>query len=73
MDYTMALLINVRENKRDNRYWAIQRHKKHWTRKTLDEDKENTKTTNGKLCLFREQPTGRYVYLGNNQREDMSI
>ena len=35
--------INVRENRRDNQEWTIQRHWKSWTHKTQDEDKQSKK------------------------------
>ena len=31
---------NIRENRRGNQYWRIQRHWQHWIRKTQDEDKQ---------------------------------
>ena len=33
--------INVRENRRGNQEWTIQRHWQHWVHKTQDEDKQN--------------------------------
>ena len=37
--------INVRENRRGNQKWTIQRHWQHWAHKIQDEDKQNeTKT-----------------------------
>jgi len=36
--------INVRENRRSNQEWTIQRHWQHWAYKTQYEDKENAKT-----------------------------
>ena len=30
--------INVRENRRDNQEWTIQRNRQHWIHKTQDED-----------------------------------
>ena len=40
-------IINVRENRRDNQEWTIQRNRQHWVHKTQDEDekKSQTKTT----------------------------
>ena len=34
--------INVRENRRRNQEWTIQRHRQHWVHKTQDEVKETT-------------------------------
>ena len=33
--------INVRENRRGNQEWTIQRHWQHWVHKSQDEDKQN--------------------------------
>ena len=33
--------INVRENRRGNQEWTIQRTWQHWVHKTQDEDKQN--------------------------------
>ena len=33
--------INIRENRRGNQEWTIQRHWQHWVHKTHDEDKQN--------------------------------
>jgi hypothetical protein len=33
------LYINVRETRRGNQEWKIQRHREHWVNKTQDEDK----------------------------------
>ena len=41
--------INVRENRRDNQEWTIQRHWQRWAHKTQDDDKQNTKTQHRKL------------------------
>ena len=38
--------INVRENRGGNKEWTIQRRWHYWEHKTLDEDKQNTKTHN---------------------------
>ena len=35
--------INVRENRRGNQQWTIQRHWYHWEHKIQDEDKRNKK------------------------------
>jgi len=37
--------MNVRENRRGNQEWTIQRNWKHWVHKTQDEDKQNKNTT----------------------------
>ena len=37
------LIINVRENRRDNQEWTIQRNRQHWIHKTLDEDEKKPK------------------------------
>ena len=36
--------LNIRENRRGNQEWTIQRHWQYWVHKTRDEDKRNTKT-----------------------------
>jgi pantothenate kinase len=36
--------VNVRENRRGNQEWIIQRHWQNGTQKTQDEDKQNNKT-----------------------------
>ena len=36
--------INVRENRRGNQEWTIQRNYQHWVHKTQDEDQQNKKT-----------------------------
>jgi hypothetical protein len=36
------LQVDVRENRRGNEEWIIQRHLKHWAHKTQEEDRENT-------------------------------
>ena len=36
--------INVRENRRGNQEWTIQRNWQHWVHKTQDEDKQNIET-----------------------------
>ena len=36
--------MNVGQNRRGNLEWTIQRDWQHWAHKTLDEDKQNTKT-----------------------------
>ena len=35
--------INVRENRRSNHEWTIQKHRQYWTHKIQDEDKQNKK------------------------------
>ena len=37
--------INVRENRRGNQEWTIQRNRQHWAYKIQDEDKQNKNTT----------------------------
>jgi cyanate permease len=37
--------INVRENRRGNQEWTIQRHWQHWVHKTQVKDKQNKKNT----------------------------
>jgi hypothetical protein len=37
--------INVRENRRDNQEWLIQKNWQHWIHKTHDQDKHNKNTT----------------------------
>ena len=36
--------INVRENRRSNHEWTIQRNWQHWVHKTQDENKRNKNT-----------------------------
>ena len=36
-----AKQINVRENRRGNQEWTIQRHRQHWVHKTQDKGKQN--------------------------------
>ena len=36
-------VINVRENRRENQEWTIQRHWQLWMHKTQNEDKQNKK------------------------------
>ena len=42
----MKMKINVRENRRGNQEWKIQRHWQHWAHKTLDEIRVITKLPN---------------------------
>jgi hypothetical protein len=37
--------INIRENRRGNQEWTIQRNWQHWVHKIRDEDKQNKNTT----------------------------
>ena len=37
--------INIRENRRGNQQWTIQRNWQHWVQMTPDEDKQNKKYT----------------------------
>jgi hypothetical protein len=37
--------INIRENRRGNQQWTIQRNWQHWVQMTPDEDKQNKKHT----------------------------
>jgi hypothetical protein len=50
-----AKQINVRENRRGNQEWTIQRNWKHWGHKTQDEDKQckkhNTENRNVRFSL----------------------
>jgi len=39
----LLLKINVKENRRGNQEWTIQRHWQHWIHKIHDEDKQNKK------------------------------
>ena len=41
--FSFNIQINVRENRRGNQEWKIQRHWHHWVHKTPDEDKQNKK------------------------------
>ena len=36
LDTTDTGQINIRENRRDNHVWTIQRHSKHWVQQTRD-------------------------------------
>ena len=38
--YNKTLRINVRENRRGNRQWTIERNWQHWVHKTQDKDKQ---------------------------------
>ena len=38
----LYLAIDIRETRRSNQEWTIQRHCQHWVHKTEDEDKKNT-------------------------------
>ena len=40
---------SVRENRRDNQEWTIQRNCLHWVHKTQDEDKQSRKSTSQKI------------------------
>jgi hypothetical protein len=42
-------LINVKENRRDNQKWTIQRNWQHWVYKTQHENKQNKK--HNTLCV----------------------
>ena len=42
------VLINVRENRRGNQEWTIQRNWQHWVHKTHDEDKQQINNT---ICV----------------------
>ena len=42
-------MINIKENRRGNHEWTIQRHWQHWVHKTQDKDKQNKKTQHRKL------------------------
>jgi len=42
-------IINVKENRRGNQEWTIQRNWQHWVYKTQDEDKQN-KDTKHNMC-----------------------
>ena len=39
-----AKQINVRENRRGNQEWTIQRHRQHWVHKTQDKHNTTQKT-----------------------------
>jgi hypothetical protein len=42
--FITAYYINVRENRRGNKEWAIQRSGQHWAHKMQEEDIQNIKT-----------------------------
>ena len=54
----VAILINVRENRRDNHEWTIQRHSQHRVHETQDEDKQNKKTQQKKLKGWTRKVSG---------------
>ena len=39
----MVIEKDIRENRRDNQEWTIQKNWQHWVHKTQDEDKQNKK------------------------------
>ena len=41
MEFCIILIINVRENRKDNQELTIQKHRHHWAHKTQGEDKQN--------------------------------
>ena len=45
--------INVRENRRGNQEWKIQRNWQHWVHKTQDEDKQQQQKTTQKTKQTR--------------------
>jgi len=45
--------INIRENRKGNQEWTIQRHWQEWVHKTHDEDKQNKKIQHRKEKLKR--------------------
>jgi hypothetical protein len=49
--FSFNIQINVRENRRGNQEWKIQRHWHHWVHKTPDEDKQ-IKITTQKTKMF---------------------
>ena len=57
--------INVRENRRGNQEWTIQRYYQHWVQKTQDEDKQNKYTlekTEGVIKNGQPRETGNIRY-----------
>jgi hypothetical protein len=40
----LEVKTNVRENRRGNQYWTIQKNWQHWVHKNQDQDKHNTES-----------------------------
>jgi hypothetical protein len=55
--YYKTLRINVRETRRGNQQWTIQRNWQHWVHKTQDEDKQIKNTTQHALDTTMSKPT----------------
>ena len=55
--YYKTLRINVRENRRGNQQWTIQRNWQHWVHKTQDEDKQIKNTTQHALDTTMRKQT----------------
>ena len=51
--------INVRENRRGNQEWTIQRHLQHFAHKKQDVDKQNTKTQKTNKTCNTNPPKNR--------------
>ena len=41
--HIFIIYLNIRENRRGNQEWTIQRHWQHWAHKTQEEDKQTQK------------------------------
>jgi hypothetical protein len=52
-----AVIINIRENRRDNQGWTIQRHWQHQVHKTQEEDKTEHKHTKQKTKKVEQHTT----------------
>jgi len=55
--YYKTLRINIRENRRGNQQWTIQRNWQHWVHKTQDEDKLIKNTTQHTLDTSMRKQT----------------
>jgi hypothetical protein len=55
--WSLNFNINVRETRRGNHIWTVQRQWQHWVNKTQDEDKKNT-TQKTKKQLGPHQKSG---------------
>ena len=55
--YNNTLRRNVRENRRGNQQWTIQRNWQHWVHKTQDEDKQIKNTTQHALDTTMSKQT----------------
>ena len=62
--------MNVRENRKGNQEWTIQRNYQHWVHKTQDEDKKKRKTKTHTHTMPHRKPikatkNGQSIDTGN--------